>query len=86
MAPSHPGQENEPKFTGQLKSVRAPTLVVSSDNDQLIPLESSRIIAREIPGAKLTVMPGAGHIPFIERPEEAVRLAIEFIGAQGVRG
>lgn len=77
-----PGQENEPRFTAQLKSIKAPTLVVSSDNDQLIPLESSQIIAATIPGAKLTVMPGAGHIPFIERPEEAAGLAIDFIAAQ----
>ena len=77
-----PGQENEPRFTAQLKKIKAPTLVVSSDNDQLIPLESSKIICAEIPGAKLTVMPGAGHIPFVERPEEAARLAVEFIMRQ----
>ena len=76
-----PGQEGEPKFTSELKAIRAPTLVVSSDNDQLIPLESSRIIAREIVGARLAVMSGAGHIPFIERPEQAAQIAIDFIAS-----
>jgi pimeloyl-ACP methyl ester carboxylesterase len=81
-----PGQESEPKFTGDLKAIRVPTLVVCSDNDQLIPLESSRIIAREIPGARLTVMPGAGHIPFIERPGEAARIVVEFIQCNAKHG
>jgi pimeloyl-ACP methyl ester carboxylesterase len=76
-----PGQESEPKFTGELKRIRAPTLVVSSDNDQLIPLAASQLIAREIPGARLAVMPGAGHIPFIEQPEKAANLTLEFIAS-----
>jgi pimeloyl-ACP methyl ester carboxylesterase len=81
-----PGQEGERKFTAELKAIRVPTLVVASDNDQLIPLESSRIIAREIPDARLTVMPGAGHIPFIERPEEAAGVVLDFVVATATRG
>jgi pimeloyl-ACP methyl ester carboxylesterase len=80
-----PGQESEPKFTVALQGIRVPTLVVCSDNDQLIPLESSRIIAREIPGARLIVMPGAGHIPFIERPREAAGIVVEFIQSKAER-
>ena len=32
-----PGQEREPKFTTLLDSIKTPTLVVTSDNDHLIP-------------------------------------------------
>src|SRR5262249_27433590 len=39
-----PGQEHEPKFTARLKNIKAPTLVVTSDNDHLIPLELSKIV------------------------------------------
>jgi pimeloyl-ACP methyl ester carboxylesterase len=74
-----PGQEREPKFTTLLDSIKTPTLVVTSDNDHLIPKELSDLIAARIAGAKLVVMPGAGHIPFMEQPEEVVRIVLEFL-------
>jgi pimeloyl-ACP methyl ester carboxylesterase len=74
-----PGQEREPKFTALLDSIKTPTLVVTSDNDHLIPKELSDLIAARIAGAKLIVMPGAGHIPFMEQPEEVVRIVLEFL-------
>ena len=74
-----PGQEREPKFTTLLDSIKTPTLVVTSDNDHLIPKELSDLIAGRIAGAKLVVMPGAGHIPFMEQPEEVVRIVLEFL-------
>jgi len=77
------GQEREPKFTTLLPSIKAPTLVVSSDNDHLIPRELSELIAARIAGAKLVIMPGAGHIPFMEQPENVVRIVLGFI--EGLR-
>jgi pimeloyl-ACP methyl ester carboxylesterase len=74
-----PGQEQESKFTTLLGSIKLPTLVVTSDNDHLIPKELSDLIAARIAGAKLAVMPGAGHIPFMEQPDEVVRIVLDFI-------
>lgn len=74
-----PGQKNEQKFTAKLGAVRAPCLVITSDNDHLIPRELSELIARKIAGARLSVMPGAGHIPFMEQPEKVVRIVVNFI-------
>jgi pimeloyl-ACP methyl ester carboxylesterase len=74
-----PGQENEPKFTSKLKSIKAPTLVASSDNDHLIPLELTKIVSDNIPGAKLEVMSGYGHILFIEHPRESADMLKNFI-------
>jgi pimeloyl-ACP methyl ester carboxylesterase len=78
-----PGQEQEPKFTSLLSSIKLPTLVVTSDNDHLIPKELSDLIAARISGAKLAVMPGAGHIPFMEQPENVVRIVLDFIEGLG---
>jgi pimeloyl-ACP methyl ester carboxylesterase len=77
------GQEQEPKFTSLLSSIKLPTLVVTSDNDHLIPKELSDLIAARIAGAKLAVMPGAGHIPFMEQPENVVRIVLDFIEGLG---
>jgi pimeloyl-ACP methyl ester carboxylesterase len=78
-----PGQEQEPKFTSLLSSIKLPTLVVTSDNDHLIPKELSDLIAARISGAKLAMMPGAGHIPFMEQPENVVRIVLDFIEGLG---
>ena len=74
-----PGQQNERKFTEELGAIRAPTLVVTSDNDHLIPAELSELIAARIKGAQLAVMPGAGHIPFMEQPEKAAEIVTDFL-------
>jgi pimeloyl-ACP methyl ester carboxylesterase len=78
-----PGQEHEAKFTTLLGSIEGPTLVVTSDNDHLIPRELSELIAARISGAKLVVMPGAGHIPFMEQPEQVVRILLDFVAGLG---
>jgi pimeloyl-ACP methyl ester carboxylesterase len=78
-----PGQEQEPKFTTLLGSITGPALVVTSDNDHLIPRELSELIATRIPGARFVVMPGADHIPFMEQPEQVVRIVLEFIASLG---
>jgi len=74
-----PGQEREAKCTTLLDSIALPTLVVTSDNDHLIPKELSDLIAARIAGAKLVVMPGAGHIPFMEQPAEVARIVLAFL-------
>jgi pimeloyl-ACP methyl ester carboxylesterase len=78
-----PGQDQEPKFTSLLSSIKLPTLVVTSDNDHLIPKDLSDLIAARISAAKLAVMPGAGHIPFMEQPENVVRIVLDFIEGLG---
>ena len=74
-----PRQEQEPSFTSLLGSITAPTLVITSDNDHLIPRALSELIAARIPNAKLVVMPGAGHIPFMEQPDKVARVVLDFI-------
>jgi pimeloyl-ACP methyl ester carboxylesterase len=58
-------------------------LVIGSGNDQLIPLALSEKIAHAIPGAQLNVMPDGGHIPFIEKPQEVVKIVLDFIASIG---
>jgi pimeloyl-ACP methyl ester carboxylesterase len=48
-----------------LPTIRTPTLVMHREDDQNEPLEQSRWIAGQIPGAKLLVLPGVDHPPFI---------------------
>ena len=61
--------------------VRAPTLLVWGDEDRLIPLAHGRRLARAIAGARLEIVPASGHMPFIERPDEFLRVVHPFLAA-----
>ena len=62
----------------RLASVRHDTLVITGDADRLIDAESSRRIAATIPGARLELLPGAGHDFPTERPRETAELVGAF--------
>ncbi len=66
----------QPDFTEAAKSVAAPTTVIVGDEDGATPPELARQLAGLIPGARLEIVAGAGHLPCIERPE-AMRALIE---------
>ena len=61
--------------------VRAPTLLVWGDEDRLVPMAHGKRLARAIAGARLEVVPASGHMPFIERPDEFLRVVEPFLGA-----
>ena len=48
---------------------QVPVLVLTGDHDRLVPPALSDEIAAAIPGAELIVVPGAGHVVIMERPE-----------------
>lgn len=47
--------------TQDLKSVRAPTLVIHGSEDPLFPVGQGKAIAAAVPGAKLMIIEGMGH-------------------------
>lgn len=44
-----------------LASVKLPVSIVHGEEDPIFPVETPRILARAIPGARLTIVPGMGH-------------------------
>jgi 3-oxoadipate enol-lactonase len=63
-----------------LPKIELPTLVIAGDNDRLIPVENSRILASRIPEAELVILKGVGHEFFIEDAEEANKVVLDFLG------
>jgi 3-oxoadipate enol-lactonase len=49
--------------------IRAPTLVVHGEQDVLIPPVNGERLAAAIPGAELSMWPGAAHLYFTDEPE-----------------
>ncbi len=53
-----------------LPQITAPTLLIWGDKDDATPLEDGKLMAREIPGARLTIYPGAGHFAYLDRADQ----------------
>jgi len=60
-----------------------PTLVMVGETDTLTPPDQARAMAQSIPGAQLTVVSGAGHLPPVERPDEVTRILRDFVESIG---
>ena len=65
----------------RLHEFSLPILVITGDDDRIVPTEQSLRLADEIPGAKLKVIPQCGHVPHEECPNEFMQAVIEFLTA-----
>ena len=55
-------------ITSQLPAIQAPALIIAGNRDPIVPPAQSYLIAKHISRASLVMLPGAGHLPFLERP------------------
>ncbi|MDW8277661.1 MAG: alpha/beta hydrolase [Anaerolineales bacterium] len=63
----------------RLNELNLPVLVITGDDDRIVPTEQSIRLANEIPGAALAVIPNAGHLPHEEKPAEFMQAVREFL-------
>jgi pimeloyl-ACP methyl ester carboxylesterase len=68
----------DPQVEG-LRSIRCPVLIIYGEKDDLF-IESSKLMAREIPNARLIEYSGIGHMTALEEPVRLVRDIIDFVG------
>ena len=62
-----------------LSAVHARTLVAVGENDKADFVRIAERLARELPDAEHVVIPGAGHLPSLERPEATAALVRRFL-------
>jgi 3-oxoadipate enol-lactonase len=73
---------DRPDATPALGRIAVPTLVIVGAEDVLTPPDQARFLAAAIPGARLEVLDGAGHLANLERPEAFNAILERFL--QGV--
>jgi 3-oxoadipate enol-lactonase len=78
------GMAERPDSTPDLPTIDVPTLVITSDADRMIPAEVSSEMASRIPGARLEVLPGAGHLSNLEARESFDRLLLDHLAVCGL--
>lgn len=71
-------------WTGRVRDIACPVLVVHGTEDPILPPANGRAIADSLPGADIVLLPGTGHeIPDREIPALAARIAAHVRAAGG---
>ncbi len=70
----------EADLTPLLHRLHVPTLVVCGEYDQATPPPLNKQIAEQVAGARYIELPGCGHCPPLEQPEQFLAAIKEFIG------
>jgi 3-oxoadipate enol-lactonase len=66
----------------RIAQIKAPTLIIHGETDQLVPTANAQLIAERIPHAKVILIPHASHVFETDQPGIALRAIAEFLSAQ----
>jgi len=65
----------------RLSRIAAPTLVIHGESDRLVPPGNGKLIAENVRGSELVMLPHAGHIFTTDQPERAQSAILTFLAA-----
>jgi pimeloyl-ACP methyl ester carboxylesterase len=68
-----------------IRSISCPVLLLHGDRDRLVPVGVARAAARASPSWSLVVLPGVGHVPQLEAPQESAQAISGWLGSAGRR-
>jgi 3-oxoadipate enol-lactonase len=71
----------EADYTADAAKIRVPVLCVVGDQDGATPPDLVKATADRIPGARFSVIAGAGHLPCIEQPKQLAELMRQFLAS-----
>jgi pimeloyl-ACP methyl ester carboxylesterase len=78
-------QDRKP-LQARLADTGVPLLVIVGAEDQIVKVKTAAALYRQVPGARIATVPGAGHSPNVEKPRETARLVLEFAREAGDEG
>jgi pimeloyl-ACP methyl ester carboxylesterase len=72
-------QEND--LADRLNELILPILVITGDDDRIVPTEQSKKLAGELPKAVLRIIQQCGHVPHEECPDKFMQVMEEFLSS-----
>lgn len=66
-------------LANHLNELTLPILIITGDDDRIVPTEHSIRLAREIPHAELSIIPNCGHVPHEECPQAFLKTTVDFL-------
>ena len=79
MATARDAADRDWRAVDRLAEIAAPTLVVSGERDVPDFAAMARLVTERVPGCRLEVVPGCGHLVPLERGAETARLVLEHL-------
>jgi pimeloyl-ACP methyl ester carboxylesterase len=70
-------REND--LADHLTEFNMPVLVITGDDDRIVPTEEAVRLASELPNAQLVIVEQCGHVPHEEQPDEFMKAVINFL-------
>ena len=67
------------KFTAELQKLKTPTLIIHSQNDQLIPVKYAKRAVNFLQNAELLILKKMGHLLPRESPEIFHKIVVDFL-------
>jgi pimeloyl-ACP methyl ester carboxylesterase len=71
--------DNSNDLPQHLAEIKIPALVITGDDDRIVPTADSVRLSQELPNAKLVVIPQCGHVPHEECPQAFLEAVNEFL-------
>jgi pimeloyl-ACP methyl ester carboxylesterase len=68
----------EAAFENKLPNISVPTLILFGAHDRVVPPENAELLAKQVRGSRIAIIPDAGHFFPIEVPEAASQIVIDF--------
>lgn len=65
--------------TGRVAEIDQPALVICGSEDKMNPLRNSQFLSDSLQSAHLEIIPGAGHMVMIEKPQEVAEVLGSFL-------
>ncbi len=72
---------SETDLSEQLTRLDIPTLIIQGSHDRIVPPAAAEAMAARLPKARLEIIDGAGHAPFLSHPAPFTRAVLDFIDA-----
>jgi len=68
---------------GELPNIGQPALVIAGERDTLTPPQAAHYLAAQMPNARLVIIKGAAHAPFLSHPDEFMQHLTSFLHEPG---
>ncbi|KAG5233071.1 2-hydroxy-6-oxononadienedioate/2-hydroxy-6-oxononatrienedioate [Salix suchowensis] len=76
--------ESKSPLSKRLSEISCPVLIITGDNDRIVPSWNAKRLSQAIPGSCLEVIKNCGHLPHEEKVDEFVSIVYKFLhGAFG---
>ena len=67
-----------------VRRITCPTLYILGGDSAIVPLQTQMQLKQTLPDCEIVVMPGIGHYPHLEAPEDYIAIAKGFL-SKGAR-